>query len=506
MNRPLTITTLLLTAYRASGQGIVDFENFNNSLVYTNSVHNGPATGLISGPAGTYYFALLVGETNATTIDATLEGGASLANGGWVYEDHAINTTTPGLLNGNYTTDPGVGISWPSGWPVNCVVVGWSANIGTTYAQAKAWWNNGNPNSSPSGHFGISGIAQDVVVGGGVYPDPTIFGPTPGYEIQGFTLNYYPIPPPSPQFKSIAVTGANVLLNFQSGAGYAYSVQSTTNLVSGLWTTIASPIAGNGRIIPYLDVGGAAGSKRFYRLQTAGMQQSIDTTADPTYTNGWANGSNGGWGFGPWTFKGSGVLGSAGNGFFIGSSTNNASGASPGIDVSGKSWGIYANSGNTATAFRTIPSIGTQSELTFLIRMDTGYIDAGGSVGFALRHGNATNSPNDYTNSARFVFEYVGGDPANSYKVVDVGGQRNIGVPFTGTGLRLVFQLVPAQHEPAPTGYSLLVIDNATGATNANISGYLGSDSIDSIALFNHNAGSGPSHDFFFNSLQIIGP
>jgi len=183
--------------FAATG-GEVDFENFSNSLIYTNSLHNGPATGLITGDHA-FYFALLEGFTNATTIDATLDNGTPLANGGWGFTgDLATNATTSGLIYGNDDpSGPGATVGIPSGLPGNYVVVGWSANIGTTYSEAKTWWNNGNPNSGPSGYFAISGIATDVVVGGGPYPIPTIFGPTPGYEIQGFTLNLYTIPEPS---------------------------------------------------------------------------------------------------------------------------------------------------------------------------------------------------------------------------------------------------------------------------------------------------------------------
>lgn len=195
----LVVTGLLLTgslAFAFAG-GEVDYENFSNSLIYTNSVHNGPATGLITGDHA-FYFALLMGFTNATTIDATLNNGTPLANGGWIYEELATNTTVSGLIYGNDDpSGPGATVDQTSGDPANFVVVGWSANVGTTYAEAKAWWNNGNPNSGPSGYFAISGIATDVVVGGNPYPIPTIFGPTPGYEIQGFTLNLYTIPEPS---------------------------------------------------------------------------------------------------------------------------------------------------------------------------------------------------------------------------------------------------------------------------------------------------------------------
>jgi len=200
MKKLVTIVALVGTASLSFAQ-LVDFENFNNSLIYTNSAHNGPATGLMSGPAGTvspfnappgsYIFALFAAPTTQTTVNASLSGWDSAAG-------YGVNTATPGLMYGNITTDPGTLLfGWPSGYPANFLVVGWSANIGDNWGEASAWWNDGNPNSGPSGWFGISDIAQDVVVGGGGVPVPTIFGPTPGYEIQGFTLNLYTVPEPS---------------------------------------------------------------------------------------------------------------------------------------------------------------------------------------------------------------------------------------------------------------------------------------------------------------------
>jgi hypothetical protein len=201
MKKLLAIAALLGTASIALAQGLVDFENFGNSLISTNSVHNGPATGLMSGPAGTmspfnappgsYIFMLFAAFPGQTTVDASLSG--------WDLVAYGVSTATPGLMNGNITTDPGALLlrPWGSGETANFLVVGWSANIGDNWGEASAWWNDGNPNTGPSGYFGISDIAQDVVIGGGGYPVPTIFGPTAGYEIQGFTLNYYSVPEPS---------------------------------------------------------------------------------------------------------------------------------------------------------------------------------------------------------------------------------------------------------------------------------------------------------------------
>ena len=201
--------------------GEVDFENFSNSLIYVNS-GSGPV--LMSGTAGqmnpfqagSYIFALFAAETKTTTIDATLGGGRSLDNGGWDWTGaYGVNTATPGLMNGNDNTDPGTWIGgWGEGEAANFAVVGWSANIGDNLGEALAWWNNGNPAASgTSGYFGISDIAQDVVVGGGPYPVPTIFGPTAGYEVQGFTLNYYSVPEPSTW--AMLVGGFGALLAFR---------------------------------------------------------------------------------------------------------------------------------------------------------------------------------------------------------------------------------------------------------------------------------------------------
>jgi hypothetical protein len=201
MKKLLAIAALLGTASIALAQGLVDFENFGNSLISTNSVHNGPATGLMSGPAGTmspfnappgsYIFMLFAAFPGQTTVDASLSG--------WDLVAYGVSTATPGLMNGNITTDPGALLlrPWGSGETANFLVVGWSANIGDNWGEASAWWNDGNPNTGPSGYFGISDIAQDVVIGSGGYPVPTIFGPTVGYEVQGFTLNLYQVPEPS---------------------------------------------------------------------------------------------------------------------------------------------------------------------------------------------------------------------------------------------------------------------------------------------------------------------
>jgi hypothetical protein len=133
--------------------------------------------------------------------------------------------------------------------------------------------------------------------------------------------------------------------------------------------------------------------------------------------------------------------------------------------------------------------------------MRNGFIDSGNADGFVLRTGNVNGSDTDYNTGARFEFLFIGG--GDSYAVVDASGYYTIGVPFTGTGLHLVFTL------GTNDTYNLAVIDNASGNTDTNVTGTLNGTpgtTIDSITLYDRNAGSGTANYTFFNSLQIIGP
>ena len=71
-------------------------------------------------------------------------------------------------------------------------------------------------------------------------------------------------PPPSNVFTK--VSGTNVSLVFPTISTNFYDIQSSTDLVSGSWSTIASNIVGTGGIVTNIDVGGATVSHRFYRV------------------------------------------------------------------------------------------------------------------------------------------------------------------------------------------------------------------------------------------------
>jgi alpha-amylase len=233
---------------------------------------------------------------------------------------------------------------------------------------------------------------------------------------------------------------------------------------------------------------------RNYAVFVRQPQQAFDVANYPIYaTNGWQSADNGGWGFGSWTLAAS----PATSGFFVGASTGNGGGSTPGIDTGGNAWGLYANSGSTSVAYRAFsPPLPVGS--TFLLDTDNGFIQSGGAVGFAIRNGNEATGTSNYNANARLTFLYIGNDPVDSYKVVDASGQYDIGVPWRTTGLRLILRLVGSDE------YILQVVDNATGNVVSEVSGTLaGSGSLDSVALFNINAGGGSGGDVFFNSMQI---
>jgi uncharacterized repeat protein (TIGR03803 family) len=315
-------------------------------------------------------------------------------------------------------------------------------------------------------------------------------------------------PPPYPinQITAIQQAGTNVVFTIPSVAGETYQLQVRASLNDGGWSNIvgASVVNSIGALLTLTNLGGAAQAQAFYRvgIRLGGIPlPAFDNAADPVYSGGWTNGSNGGYGFGPWKLTATSLNVNT-NGYIVGTSTNNAFGTSPGIDTFGQSWGIYAYGGNYTAAYRTFADGSLAVGQSLLLSMDNGYIDNGQSDGFVLRTGNASSTPIDYNVGSRFEFFYLGFDPTDSYKVVDSSGVHNIGTGFTGTGKRLVFTLNTADT------YTLLTIDNATGTTNSfsgTLAGSAGSP-VDSIAMYNRNAGNGTNYYAFFNSLQITGP
>lgn len=209
MKKLFTVAALVAVTSLGLAQGTVNFSAGATAAtrLATNTVVGGPSTGLING-AGNYYFALFVAPSTVTassSMDPTLSGFTFTGY-------YGTNTTSAGRMTGNPTTDDVAINGYATGTSASFMVLGWSSNIGTTWAQAQTWWNNGNP-TSRTGFFGDSAVATSVGLGGGLSFPGNIFGAQPG-QITGFNLGLYQVIP-EPTTVALAGLGAAAMLIFR---------------------------------------------------------------------------------------------------------------------------------------------------------------------------------------------------------------------------------------------------------------------------------------------------
>ena len=62
------------------------------------------------------------------------------------------------------------------------------------------------------------------------------------------------------------MSGNDFIVSFATVLGKTYRVERSDTLQAGSWTTLLDNIAGTGGTVQVTDVGGAAQSKRFYRI------------------------------------------------------------------------------------------------------------------------------------------------------------------------------------------------------------------------------------------------
>lgn len=205
---------------------------------------------------------------------------------------------------------------------------------------------------------------------------------------------------------------------------------------------------------------------------------AIDDASNSAYNPNWETGDNGGSGFGAWTIS----AGSANNGVFVGASGGNGGESSLNIDVSSKSWGLWAKNGATSEATRSLSSALAVGQ-TFILKMDNGYVNSGASIGFGLRNG-----AND-----RFEFYFRGGQTIYEFRD-NSGADQDTSIDYTADGLTISFQLTGAN------SYSL----DVNGGAYTHTGTLSGSGSIDALRFFNYQAGDGENFDLFFNQLQVV--
>jgi hypothetical protein len=207
MKNLIALAALIGATSLSFGQGYVSFYNSSISLV---SVGTWPGldfpTTVAPAGVGNYYYELLVAPTAYTTTDPSLDG----------WTDTGVlgeSTATAGRMMGyTYTDSTGCYIpGYAANSSANFVVFGWSADAGTTFAQAWANWDNGLP--MDYAQFGISSVATDIPlsVAGGPYND--VWGRSSVGQIQGMVLTDLVVPEPGTM--ALAGVGAAVLLTLR---------------------------------------------------------------------------------------------------------------------------------------------------------------------------------------------------------------------------------------------------------------------------------------------------
>lgn len=232
------------------------------------------------------------------------------------------------------------------------------------------------------------------------------------------------------------------------------------------------------------------GISRITAFNTAGQNCSSDIASNSPYNNGWQSNDNGGSGFGVWNLS---TTNSANAGHFRGSSTGNGDGDSNSngdINTSSVALGMYANNGATANSIRTFSTaMGVNS--VFSLRMDNGYIDNNGSVGFGLQNSSGNNLLEFYFRGGQSFYQYN-----------DAGNEKNTTIGFTDEGLTVEVKLLTS------TTYQLTVngLNGGSFTTTGTLKNPAGGQTASRFRLFNYNAGSGSTKDAFFNNFSICHP
>ncbi len=204
------------------------------------------------------------------------------------------------------------------------------------------------------------------------------------------------------------------------------------------------------------------------------------------YSGGNYNGQNQGFGFG--AFQISPATNDGNSGAFIGDSNSNGGQGGPGINTTGKAFGMYETVQNTVFNINRPFATTLKTGDVFSMSFDSGFI-TGGFVGFGLQ---------DAVGNDRFNFNFIGGQAV--YRVRDSTGDVNTTLGFTDGGLSVSFSLTSA------TTYSFTGTRNSDSATFTRTGSLIAGTNTGAIArlqVFDSQNQGGQQNDLFFNNLQI---
>jgi len=214
------LTALSLSVY---AQGLVSIQESTFTITTNATAGNGGTSGRISATANSYYFELLTisdpSGTTTTPTAPTFSGSSGLATGLGSWLDASVSGTNAGGINGGKISAigavPGVTMAnAPASGATNFfIVVGWSANEGSSWATVLNEATTGNWTvTGNTSAFGISIVGYNAP---GTSPNPgaLIFGTNPG-QLGAFQLTAVE-PTPEPATLALAAIGGASLLLFR---------------------------------------------------------------------------------------------------------------------------------------------------------------------------------------------------------------------------------------------------------------------------------------------------
>ena len=208
------------------------------------------------------------------------------------------------------------------------------------------------------------------------------------------------------------------------------------------------------------------------------------------YNDSWTNGDNDGSGFSSWQLSTQNNNSSTA-GHFIFTSTENGDGdqnSDGDVDTGGESFGMYASNGDVSSAIRPFNNALTSNE-TLKFAFDNGYINNGGTVGWALQNASGQNLLEGF---------FIGGQ--SNYSIHDASGINSSGIGFTDEGLSFEIQVFNNGT------YSLQITPLLSGVAqsfNGSLINAGSGQSATQLRFFNANSGTGASHNMYFNQLEI---
>jgi hypothetical protein len=220
MKKILITIALVAAAVSSQAQGWVSFFNSGGFRISTNSSVGGVAAGSTFANAGTvattYYYALFVGTAGVLTGQAGTNAFSGAQTGDYAFQDSTHWTfdnptadTANGFLGAAYATNSGSAgqfqseVSDPnnsgntyvhSSTAEDYIIVGWSANIGSTLTALEAWYADPTV-TGWVGESQISGLISPSAGGTGL--GGTLFG-TSSPNVNKFLLGEIaPVPEPT---------------------------------------------------------------------------------------------------------------------------------------------------------------------------------------------------------------------------------------------------------------------------------------------------------------------